>query len=278
MLIAQITDTHITSSGKLTLPRLPPKGGVVDTASGLERAVAALVRLRPLPDITVVTGDLVDAGEPAEYAYFRGLLAPLRMPVFVIPGNHDAREPMREAFIGDGYLPRRGFLNYVTDEFPLRIVGLDTLVPGEAGGELCSDRLKWIDDTLAAAPDRPTLILMHHPPFRTGIASMDRMGLGGSVDFAEIIRRHPQVERICCGHVHRAIECRFAGTIAGTAPSTAHQVTLDLRCDEPLTFAFEPPGYQLHYWREELGLVTHTAQIGDWPRLYQVDEGQLRIG
>ena len=260
------------------MPRLPPKGGVVDTASGLERAVAALVRLRPLPDITVVTGDLVDAGEPEEYAYFRGLLAPLRMPVFVIPGNHDAREPMREAFNRDGYLPGEGFLNYVIEEYPLRMVGLDTLVPGEAGGELCGDRLRWIDDALEAAPDRPTLILMHHPPFRTGIAPMDRMGLRGSADFAEIIRRHPQVERICCGHVHRAIECRFAGTIAGTAPSTAHQVTLDLRSNEPLTFAFEPPGYQLHYWREEVGLVTHTAQIGDWPRLYRVDEGQLRMG
>jgi 3',5'-cyclic-AMP phosphodiesterase len=278
MLVAQITDTHITSSGKLALPRLPPKGGVVDTASGLERAVAALVRLRPVPDITVVTGDLVDAGEPQEYDHFRGLLAPLRMPVFVISGNHDAREPMRQAFIGDGYLPRQGFLNYVIDEYPLRIVGLDTLVPGKAGGALCPDRLKWIDDTLATAPDRPTLILMHHPPFRTGIAPMDRMGLGGSADFTEIIRRHPQVERICCGHVHRAIECRFAGTIAGTAPSTAHQVTLDLRPGEPLTFAFEAPGYQLHYWREEVGLVTHTAQIGDWPRLYQIDEGQLPIG
>jgi len=75
---------------------------------------------------------------------------------------------------------------------------------------------------------------------------MDHMGLGGSADFAEIIRRHPQIERICCGHVHRAIECRFAGTIAGTAPSTSHQVTLDLRSDKPLTFAIEPPGYQLH--------------------------------
>ena len=278
MLVAQITDTHITSSGKLALRRLPPKGGVVDTVSGLERAVAALVCLRPLPDITVVTGDLVDAGGPEEYAYFRGLLGPLRMPVFVIPGNHDAREPMREAFNRDGYLPGEGFLNYVIDEYQLRIVGLDTLVPGEAGGELCSDRLKWIDDTLAAAPDRPTLVLMHHPPFRTGIAPMDHMGLGGGADFAEIIRHHPRVERICCGHVHRAIECRFAGTIAGTAPSTAHQVTLDLRPDEPLTFAFEPPGYQLHYWCEEVGLVTHTAQIGDWPQLYQVDEGQLRIG
>ena len=106
---------------------------------------------------------------------------------------------------------------------------------------------------------------------------MDHMGLGGSADFAEIIRRHPQIERICCGHVHRAIECRFAGTIFGTAPITSHQVTLDLRSDKPLTFAIEPPGYQLHYWREEVGLPTHTAQIGDWPQLYQVDEGQLRM-
>ena len=135
------------------------------------------------------------------------------MPVFVIPGNHDAREPMREAFNRDGYLPGEGFLNYVIEEYPLRMVGLDTLVPGEASGELCGDRLRWIDDALEAAPDRPTLILMHHPPFRTGIAPMDRMGLRGSADFAEIIRRHPQVERICCGHVHRAIECRFGGRL-----------------------------------------------------------------
>src|SRR6516162_9548348 len=183
MLVAQITDTHIASSGKLALRRLPPKGGVVDTVSGLERAVAALVCLRPLPDITVVTGDLVDAGGPEEYAYFRGLLGPLRMPVFVIPGNHDAREPMREAFNRDSDLPGEGFLNYLIDEYQLRIVGLDTLVPGEAGGESCSDRLKWIDDTLAAAPDRPTLVLMHHPPFRTGIAPMDHMGLGGGGRF-----------------------------------------------------------------------------------------------
>ena len=77
-------------------------------------------------------------------------------------------------------------------------------------------------DELMEITDRPTLILMHHPPFRTGIASMDRMGLRGSAEFAEIIRRHPQVERICCGHVHRAIDRRFAGTVAGTAPSTAH--------------------------------------------------------
>ena len=78
-----------------------------------------------------------------------------------------------------------------------------------------------------------------------------------------MIARHPQVERIACGHLHRSIERRFAGTIAGTAPSTAHQVRLDLRPGARLHFRFEPPGYQLHLW-DEGGLVTHTAVLGDF--------------
>ena len=261
MLIAHITDTHITALGALLM-------GIVDTASALERAVDAVNRLGPAPDVTVLTGDLVETGAPEEYAYLRALLAPLRMPVFAIPGNHDAREPMREAFIGDGYLPRQGFLNYVVEDYPLRIVALDTLVPGEGGGALCADRLHWLERTLSTASDRPTLVLMHHPPFSTGIRRMDQAGLSGINGLAEIVRGHPQVERILCGHLHRPIEARFAGTVAGTAPSTAHQIVLDLRPEARLSFAFEPPGYQLHYWRDGTGLVTHTAAIGDWPGPY----------
>src|SRR5262245_50286827 len=99
MLIAHITDTHITAPGTLLM-------GIVDTAAALARAVAAISELEPAPDVTVLTGDLVETGAPEEYVQLRALLAPLRMPVFVIPGNHDAREPMRQAFIGDGYLPQ----------------------------------------------------------------------------------------------------------------------------------------------------------------------------
>jgi Icc protein len=261
MLIAQITDTHILRPGKLLM-------GVVDTASALERAVAALNRLDPSPDATLLTGDLVESGQPEEYGHLRSLLAPLRMPVFAIPGNHDAREPMREAFAGDAYLPRQGFLSYVIENYSLRIIALDTLVPGEGGGAMCLERLRWLEDTLVTAPDRPTLVMMHHPPFVTGIGRMDQAGLSGTAGFAEIVRRHPQIERIICGHLHRAIESRFAGTIAGTAPSTARQVALDLRPEARLSFTLEPPGYQLHFWREGTGLVTHTAVIGDWPGPY----------
>jgi Icc protein len=270
MLLAQITDTHIRRPGDLAY-------GVVDTAAFLERAVTALCRLDPAPDATVVTGDLVDAGEDEEYAHLRALLAPLAMPVFVIPGNHDARAPLRRAFAADGYLPRAGFLHYTIEEYPLRLVALDTLIPGAVGGELCRERLSWLDRALAAAPERPTLVLMHHPPFVTGIGHMDRIGLSGIPAFAEIVARHPQVERILCGHLHRAIDRRFAGTVAGTAPSTAHQVALDLAPAAPLAFTFEPPGYQLHYWNENEGLVTHTAVIGEWPRLRRAGQGQLRI-
>jgi len=263
MIVAQLSDPHIVEPGKS--PRTPAGFGPVDTAGFLSRAVDAINRLDPLPDIAVITGDLVDRGEPAEYEHLRRLIAPLRMPVFVIPGNHDARAPLRAAFGADGYLADDGFIQYAVEEYPLRLVALDTLVAGKHHGELCADRLAWLDRTLAAAPDRPTIVMMHHPPFATGIAYMDKYGFDNPGALAEIIARHSQVERILCGHLHRSIDRRFAGTVAGTAPSTAHQVALNLLPDAPLRFAFEPPGYQLHLWRDGIGLVSHTAVLGDWP-------------
>jgi 3',5'-cyclic-AMP phosphodiesterase len=260
MIVAQLSDPHIVAPGALLYGR-------VDTAEFLARSVAEINRLDPLPDIAVITGDLVDHGEAAEYEHLRALLAPLAMPVFVIAGNHDAREPLRRAFRADGYLPAAGFLQFTVEDFPVRLVALDTLLPGDHRGVLCAERLAWLDLTLAAAPERPTLVLMHHPPFATGIDFMDRYGLLNATDCAAVVARHPQIERILCGHLHRAIDRRFAGTIAGTAPSTAHQIRLNLTPAAPLRFMFEPPGYQLHVW-QDAGLVTHTAVVGEWPGPY----------
>jgi 3',5'-cyclic-AMP phosphodiesterase len=271
MILAQLTDTHIVAPGALfrcpiqgTAPDAERVSRELDTGLYLARAVAALNALVPRPDVTVVTGDLVDHGEPVEYDHLRQLLAALRMPVFVIPGNHDARGPLREAFRGDGYLPAEGYLQYTVEDYPLRLIALDTLIPGAHGGMLCAERLAWLDAALAAQPARPTAILMHHPPFATGITYMDNYGLDNVAGLAEIVGRHPQVERILCGHLHRAIDRRFAGTVAGTAPSTAHQIRLNLVPDPRISFTFEPPGYQLHVWREDFGLVTHAAFVGDW--------------
>ena len=271
MILAHITDTHIVSPGRLF--RCPVQGTAADaerlsiefdTAPYLARAVARLNTLVPRPDIVALTGDLVDHGEPEEYAHLRALLAPLAMPVFVIAGNHDQREPLRAAFGGEGYLPQEGFLQYTVEDWPLRLVALDTTIPGQHGGTLCDERLGWLDRTLAMQPARPTAILMHHPPFATGITYMDNYGLDNATGLAEVVGRHPQVERILCGHLHRAIDRRFAGTVAGTAPSTAHQIRLNLVPDARISFIFEPPGYQLHLWEAETGLVTHTAVFDDW--------------
>jgi Icc protein len=274
MLVAQITDMHILAAGKLfhsprpTIPASDPTWSHIDTAAHLARAVDQLNALKPMPDITVITGDLTDHGGADEYANLRALLAPLRMPYFLIPGNHDNREALREAFADQGYFPRGGFLHYVVDDYPVQILALDTHIPGDHGGELCAERLEWLDKKLRTAPAKPTLVLMHHPPFATGIEHMDRYALRDPAALAEVITRHPQVERILCGHLHRTIHKRFAGTIAGTCPATAHQLMLDINPGAPAEFIFEPPGYQLHLWREGDGVLTHTAVFGDWPGPY----------
>jgi len=270
MLIAQITDLHIVAAGKMfhsprrAIPAADPTWSHIDTGACLARAVATLNALTPRPDVTVITGDLTEHGSGEEYENLRTLLAPLEMPVYMILGNHDSREGLRRAFGGDGYLPADGFLHYAIDDHPVRIIALDTHIPGAGGGELCTERLAWLDRTLAAERDKPTIVIMHHPPFETAIEHMDHAGLSNPEAFAAIIRENPQVERILCGHLHRTIDVRFAGTVAGTAPSAAHQLQMNLCPTAPAEFNFEPPGYQLHLWRNGR-LITHTAVIGDWP-------------
>lgn len=275
MIVAQITDTHILAAGKIYhAPRRAFPAGAgpdwshIDTAGCLKRAVAELNERSPRPDVIVITGDLTDHGGAEEYANFRSIVGEARMPVYVIPGNHDSREELRAAFADKGYFSAEGFLHYAVEGYPMRIIGLDTHIPGEHGGLLCAERLAWLDRMLAAAPNKPTLVMMHHPPFPTGIEHMDVHALHNPADFAEVVRRHPQIERILCGHLHRTIDHRFAGTIAGTCPSTAHQLVLDTTSGAPAEFTFEPPGYQLHFWRDDVGLVSHTAVFGDWPGPY----------
>ena len=262
MLVCQITDLHIRLPGELSRR-------VVDCAALLEQCVKAIVRLPQQPDLVVATGDLVDGGRIEEYAHVRRLLAPLSMPVYLIPGNRDDRAAMRSAFSDHDYLNQwQPFVQYVVDDWPLRIVALDTVVPTESGGRLCTQRLDWLDQTLAAKPDKPTLLIMHHPPFPTFIGSKDRFGFDGSETLAEIVARNPQIERVLCGHIHRSVTFRFAGTIASICPSTAHQTTLNLASDAVPTFMLEPPGFQLHAWKQGVGVVSHTACIGDYAGPY----------
>jgi 3',5'-cyclic AMP phosphodiesterase CpdA len=273
MLLAQISDLHIKRPGAVAYRR-------VDTAAALARCVARLNALVPRPDAVVVTGDLVDLGSAEEYQYLRSLLAPLAIPFYLLVGNHDARDALRDAFQQQPWLHTGGeFVQYALDIGPLRLVALDSQVPMQSAGSLCDARLAWLESELDAARGRPVVVALHHPPFACGIGHMDKQRLdpSSSERLAGIIARHANVERVICGHVHRPIFVRFAGTIASAVPSPAHQVALDLSVDGPSAFRLEPPAFALHRYDAASGLVTHHAYIdeGDGPYPFYESDGTL---
>jgi 3',5'-cyclic AMP phosphodiesterase CpdA len=257
MMIAQITDMHVRPNGRIAYGR-------VDTNGMLEAAVATLEALPRKPDLVIATGDLADCGLAEEYEVLRDLLEPLSMPVYLVPGNHDRRAELFAEFGSDGYFRQEdGFLHYTIEGHEVRLIGLDTVVAGQGYGDMCKQRLSWLEGRLGEQPDRPTLIFMHHPPFSTGLGDMDRINCRNGAALSAVLRRFDNIERVVCGHHHRPIIVRWAGTIGTVAPSTAHQVTLDLVTDNsPATFTMEPPGFQLHLWTTAAGLVTHTVPIG----------------
>jgi len=261
MLLAQLSDTHVLEPGAVLC-------GVVDTAALLAAAVAHVNALEPSPDFVLVTGDLVDDGSQAQYAHLRQLLAPLRAPVILVPGNHDDPAALLAEFPD-----QRG--RAVHDLGPLRLVVLDSRLPGQPGGCLGEEQLRWLDEVLATDRGRPALVAVHHPPFVTGIVHMDGMGLQDAEAFGEVIARHPHVERVLSGHLHRPIQVRWRGTLALTAPSVAHQVSLDLRPDGTATFTFEPAAILLHWWRHDAGLVTHQSYVERFAGPYRFDGSRV---
>jgi Icc protein len=259
MLIAQITDLHVAAEGALVV-------GKVDSRATLATAVARLNELHPRPDLVVITGDLVNGPKPGEYEALGPLLAPLTLPWCAIPGNHDDRAGLRDFCAGQPWLPPDGpFFQYTIDHLPVRIIALDTQVPGEVPGLLCDRRLDWLADRLAEAPGRPTVLLMHHPPYEIGITFMDELRCFGVGRLAELVEHHPAIERILCGHVHRDTHVRWHGTLASTAPSIAFQFALQLEPGAKALWTPEPPAIALHFWREGSGMISHTQPIGDFP-------------
>lgn len=256
LFVAQLSDAHIGAPGVSLAKGL-------DTAPFLSQAVASVLRMKPRPDVVIFTGDLVESGAAAEYAHFRRLMAPLDLPLFVLPGNHDARDTLRAAFAGEGYLPAGDQLDYAIERWPLRLIMLDTIVPGAPHGELSEAQLSWLDDTLADQPPRPTLIALHHPPFQSGIVHMDEMALRNPEALEATVAKHPQVVGVTCGHLHRMMAQRFGHSLAVSAPSVAHQIALDLNDVPEPRYIMEPPGFLLHRW-DGARLTTHFVASGDF--------------
>ena len=254
MLLAQISDPHVR-------PRGERYKDAVDSNRMFADAVAHLNRLDPRPDLVLITGDLVDEGQPAEYENLTALLAALDLPCLLIPGNHDERETLARCLPDHAYLPAAGPKHFVIERPPLRIVALDTTVPGDHHGDVDAAGLAWLEATLQAGRDIPTVVLMHHPPIETGIPYMDTYMCRDPGRLAAIIGRFGNIERVLCGHVHRPILQRWAGTLLVCCPSTATQIALDLRPEaRPASFV-EPPACLLHWWRNGT-MLTHTSYIG----------------
>jgi 3',5'-cyclic AMP phosphodiesterase CpdA len=233
-LLAQLSDPHIGA-----------EWADADSVAGLAAAVESVRSMRRQPDAVLVSGDLADNATDHEYDLVRDLLAPLQAPLYVLPGNHDDRRALHCHFGVPGADGEP--VQYSVDLGPMRLVVLDTTRPGEDPGALDSNRLDWLDAELAAEPELPTLLAMHHPPLVTGVPALDDFGLPARDRRAlgEVVERHQQLRRLVAGHVHRTVTAELAGRAVLTVPSTYVQARLNFGSAEDEWVA-EPAGFALH--------------------------------
>lgn len=233
-LLVQLSDPHI---GATWTNRDP---------AALWRAAIELVRDLPdRPDAVLVSGDLGEHGADEEYAVVKSALDTIAAPVFVLPGNHDDRARLRQHFGLGGEHDEP--VHYTVDLGPVRLVVLDSTRPGADFGALGKPQLDWLEAELAAAPDQDTLLAMHHPPFLTGMAPWDAIGVvpADRAGLGDVVRRHPQVRRILAGHVHCRITGELAGCIVLSAPSTYVQARPRYDTDE-LDLSDESAAFAVH--------------------------------
>jgi 3',5'-cyclic AMP phosphodiesterase CpdA len=260
MILLHLTDLHMRPRGLAAMR-------ACETNMLAERALRAVRDFRPRADALIISGDLTNNGRVEEYRCFAEVLGRLiDIPVYVIPGNHDHRVNMRAELAHlPGVTTDPEFIQYTVEDLPVRLVLLDTLIQGKTDGELCPKRLAWLDATLAAAPDTPTVVVMHHPSFVCGIGHMDRIILRQPATFNALIARHKQVQLILTGHHHRQITTRIAQATAIIAPGVAHIVELDLFSDHPGLWNLEPACFLAHCWIEGQGVVSHTGFVERYP-------------
>jgi 3',5'-cyclic AMP phosphodiesterase CpdA len=241
-LLAQLSDLHLGAAWE-----------GVDPAPRLERAIEAVRSLPNAVDAVVVSGDLSDNGSEESYRLARELLSRFEAPVHVLPGNHDDRARLRQAFClpGKGYEP----IDYTADVGELRLVVLDSNVPGQDPGAFEPAQLRWLDEELSRDGERPTLLVMHHSPLPTGIPEWDEINLVAAEReaLAAVVARHPQLRAIAGGHLHRTAASSLAGCPVLSAPSTYFQALPNFQVEDFEGEDFGnvgPPGFALHVLRD----------------------------
>jgi 3',5'-cyclic AMP phosphodiesterase CpdA len=259
MLIAQITDIHLG---------FEPDDPNEFNRRRLDQTLKTLAEMKPRPDLLLATGDLADTGEDeVSYRRLQEAVADLPFPVFYAMGNHDGRIAFRTLFPETDHAD--GFIQYAIEQYPLRILVLDTLEEGRHAGGFCETRAAWLRARLTEQPDRPTLLALHHPPLATGLSWMtEDPGAAWIGRLREIVSSHANIVAIVSGHLHRQITTIWAGTRLSVCPSTAPQVALDLDSIDPdqpdgrPMIVADPPGYAIHYWNGS-ELISHYDTAGD---------------
>jgi 3',5'-cyclic-AMP phosphodiesterase len=237
MLIAQITDTHI-------MPRGQEWRGDAETNvhRRLERVVSAINKLLPAPEVVVLTGDNIDGTDySGAYSTLKEILSGLKIPYFVIPGNHDDRDGIKNVF------QKQTSPSFVYDHKDARIIGLDSLVPGKDYGLLAKDQLQFLKEKLNERRDVPALLFVHHFPVNVGIEVFNQMTLRNAEDLENIMRFYPHVIGLVCGHLHNQFSSMFAGKPLYVSPSCAPNFFFEAAdAKRPSLLYIEPPHYSLH--------------------------------
>jgi 3',5'-cyclic AMP phosphodiesterase CpdA len=251
MIIAQISDTHIA----------------LDTPDAERRirdfalTVADINALDPAPDVIVHTGDIVHNGRQDEYAAAAATLAHARAPVYVLTGNRDNRAKLHEAFSDCGYLvPGSDFVHYAIDDYPVRLIALDTLSSGSNKGDFCRERVRHLMDMIDAETTKPIAVFTHHPPFEVMVGP-DALHFE-TPEIMSRLRRALQhsgrVVAVFSGHVHRAA----AGHVEGIPATVMPCIATTLRKGEYPPAMKARPVYQVHRFDPVWGFVTETRIVG----------------
>ncbi len=251
VLLAHLTDLHVVGDGCDDELH-------VDNNARLAAAVESIVAESPAVDAVLATGDLTAWGRPADYAKLAELLTPVGCPILPLPGNHDDRDGLRTTFPGVPWSDVE-HASWVTTIGDVRIVALDSTLPGKPGAEFDSAREEWLREALGRVHDGPTILALHHPPFRTGIDWMDRSGFLGLDRFTAVVAEHLP-DRIVCGHLHRPITTMVGGVPTQVGLSTIEAVHLDLADNPRPRLIIDPVGYNV-VAADGPTIVTHTRFV-----------------
>ena len=266
--IAHLSDTHFLAGGA-------PLGGLADTVAHLDRAIEQLRRLAGSLAAIVVTGDVADLGEPDAYRRIRAALVPLAeetgAELIWIMGNHDERVPFREILLDEPGSDEP--VNRVIDLGGLRIVTLDSSVPGYHHGILEPATLAWLDDVLAEPAPFGTVVALHHAPIATPLALMDILELRGQDEFGEVIRGR-DVRAILGGHLHYPTQGEFAGIPVYVAGSLAYTMDLSAPRRELVGIDGGQSVSLVHLFDD--GVVTSVVPVGAFTEITSFGEQFLR--